>query len=78
MKIWDIYLNYVIFICLYCVLFLVLNLSQYVVYLFVFLEEKNVRECMIGVLCLVVWFVFIVVLLQICGLILLGFIYLVL
>ena len=75
MKTWDIHLNHVTFICLYCALFLALNPSQYVAHSFVFSEEKNVRERMTGALRLVAWPVLTAALLQICGSISLGFIY---
>ena len=75
MKAWEIPLNHVTCISLYCTLFLAFNSSHLLAHSFVYSEEVNVRKRMTTAVRSVSWPVLLAALLETCGSVSLGLIY---
>ena len=75
MKVCEIHLNHITFIAMFLTIVLALNLNLQVGHFFVFSEKQNVRQRMTAALRTIGWPLLIAALLEICGSILLGFIY---
>ena len=75
MKAWDIPLNHVTSISLYCTLFLAFNSCHLLAHSFVYSEEVNVRKRMTTAVRAVSWPVLLAAFLETCGSVSLGFIY---
>lgn len=75
MKAWDIPLNHITSISLYCTLFLAFNSSYLLAHSFVYSEEVNVKKRMTTTVCSIAWPVLLAAFLETCGSVSLGFIY---